>query len=95
MEVAALAKHPKEVGGVEIVEGGGDETAPNLQNKHFLNNYNLNKLFLVAMFEEAPFQIQGLAAENLKSHALFHDFHVCQSFVMHVLFPSNIRAGNT
>lgn len=30
VEVAALAKHPEEVGGVEIVEGGGDETAPDL-----------------------------------------------------------------
>lgn len=33
VEVAALAKHPKEVCGVEIVEGGGDESAPNLQNE--------------------------------------------------------------
>lgn len=31
VEVAALAEHPEEVGGVEVVEGGGDQTAPNLQ----------------------------------------------------------------
>lgn len=30
VEVAALAKHPKEVGGVEIVEGGSDKATPNL-----------------------------------------------------------------
>ncbi len=30
VEVAALTKHPEEVSGVEIVEGGGDQTAPNL-----------------------------------------------------------------
>ena len=33
VEVAALAEHPEEVGGVEIVEGGSDETTPNLRNK--------------------------------------------------------------
>lgn len=33
VEVAALAKHPEEVGGVEIVEGGGDEAAPDLSKK--------------------------------------------------------------
>lgn len=32
VEIAALAKHPKEVGGVEIVERGSDKTTPNLQN---------------------------------------------------------------
>lgn len=32
MQVAALAEHPEEVGGVEIVEGGGDETAPHLRH---------------------------------------------------------------
>lgn len=36
MEVAALSKHPKEVGGVEIVEGGGHKATPYLQNE---NNY--------------------------------------------------------
>lgn len=40
VEVAAFSKHPEEVGGVEIVEGGGDKSAPNLQKtsysiKHF------------------------------------------------------------
>lgn len=35
VEVAALAKHPEEVGGVEIVEGGSDQTAPNLENQMF------------------------------------------------------------
>lgn len=30
VEVAALAKHPEEVCGVKIVEGGRDEAAPNL-----------------------------------------------------------------
>lgn len=30
VEVAALAEHPEEVGGVEIVEGGGDEATPHL-----------------------------------------------------------------
>lgn len=30
MEVATLAKHPEEVGGVKVVEGGGDQTAPDL-----------------------------------------------------------------
>lgn len=30
VKVTALAEHPKEVGGVEIVEGGGDETTPDL-----------------------------------------------------------------
>lgn len=33
VEVAALSEHPEEVGGVEIVEGGGDESTPNLRNK--------------------------------------------------------------
>lgn len=36
MEVAALSKHPKEVGGVEIVEGGGHKATPYLQKE---NNY--------------------------------------------------------
>lgn len=36
VEVAALSKHPKEVGGVEIVEGGGYKATPYLQNE---NNY--------------------------------------------------------
>lgn len=35
VEVAALAKHPEEVGGVEVVEGGGDDAAPNLQSETF------------------------------------------------------------
>lgn len=30
MEVAALAEHPEEVGGVEVVEGRGDQAAPDL-----------------------------------------------------------------
>lgn len=30
MEVATLAEHPEEVGGVKVVEGGGDQTAPDL-----------------------------------------------------------------
>lgn len=33
VEVAAFTKHPKEVGGVEIVEGGGDEATPDLGNE--------------------------------------------------------------
>lgn len=33
VEVAAFAEHPEEVGGVEIVEGGGDETAPDLRDQ--------------------------------------------------------------
>lgn len=35
VKVAAFAKHPEEVGGVEIVEGGCDEAAPNLRDKLF------------------------------------------------------------
>lgn len=31
VEVATLAEHPEEVGGVEVVEGGGDQAAPHLQ----------------------------------------------------------------
>ena len=33
VQVAALAEHPEEIGGVEIVEGGRDETAPNLEQR--------------------------------------------------------------
>lgn len=33
VEVAALAEHPEEVGGVEVVEGGGDQAAPHLQDQ--------------------------------------------------------------
>lgn len=32
VEVAALAKHPEEVGGVEIIKGGCDKPTPSLQN---------------------------------------------------------------
>ena len=31
MQVASLARHPEEVSGVEIVEGGCNQTAPHLQ----------------------------------------------------------------
>lgn len=33
VEVATLAEHPEEVGGVEVVEGGGDQTAPDLHKQ--------------------------------------------------------------
>lgn len=33
VEVATLAEHPEEVGGVEVVEGGRDQAAPHLQNQ--------------------------------------------------------------
>lgn len=33
MQVAALAEHPEEVGRVEIVEGRGDEAAPDLRQE--------------------------------------------------------------
>lgn len=40
VEVAALAKHPEEVGGVKIIEGGCDKTAPYLKTKiHSLNYF--------------------------------------------------------
>lgn len=46
VEVAAFAKHPKEVGGVEIVEGGGDKTTPNLQNEsHCYSYFSTGDLF--------------------------------------------------
>lgn len=37
VEVATLAEHPEEVGGVEVVEGGGDQAAPDLQNQTRVN----------------------------------------------------------
>lgn len=43
MQVAAFAEHPEEVGGVEIVEGGGDESAPHLRHgsrRHSANGKN-------------------------------------------------------
>lgn len=33
VEVATLAEHPEEVGGVKVVEGGGDQAAPDLQEQ--------------------------------------------------------------
>lgn len=40
VEVAPLAEHPEEVGGVEVVEGGGDQAAPDLQNQTRIIRHN-------------------------------------------------------
>lgn len=44
MEVAAFAEHPEEVGGVEIIEGGGDESTPNLHDDNKLKHHVRDEL---------------------------------------------------
>lgn len=53
VEVAAFTKHPKEIGGVEIIKGGGDEAAPNLQRERVHYGYS----FTVGFYQANAYHI--------------------------------------
>lgn len=54
MEVAALAEHPEEVGGVKVVEGGGDQPAPDLQKQRGIRERLTLTLTLAQAAIQAP-----------------------------------------
>lgn len=76
MEVAALAEHPEEVGGVKVVEGGGDQPAPDLQKQRGIRE----RLTLTLTLALAAIQAFGtwpsahhVALVHLWIHGQLHD----------------------